>query len=299
MSATCVCGTPTPDAHLCVGCTKTLEHAITNIAHHWLDLDNVRAKLTRYGGQGGPHGDRLPIDPRFARYAWVEATNLLTGQPELQCWIPDGTALLDAVRNTITTWTRVTLDHWPAVIGPVCETPCLHVSCAIIRRSRPPADTITACCHYLRGWTGRMRVVEWAPEILDEMTHLELQLRALVDRPADRWYAGPCDQCQRDLYARTGAAEVTCRECDLVYDVAARRAWLLSAAEDQLVNATTLARAASWLGDLPLTAARVWKWAERNRIAVKGHEEVGGRMLPTYRVGDALAILAAESAKVG
>jgi hypothetical protein len=298
---TCPCGRPVQGATLCATCTTTLDQAIANIAAHWTDLDNVRAKLTRYGGQGG-RGDTLPIDPRFARYVWVDTRATLTttvallrfepcGDPDCKITalhahapeplsaVPDGTALLDAVQNTITTWVRVVHDHWP---------------------SRPlPIDRVPACCQWLLWYPSLIRCADFGPEILDELTHLELQLRGFVDRPADKWYAGRCDQCERDLYAKTGATTVTCRECDLEYDVEARRAWLLKAAEDYLVNATDLARAVSWLGGEPLTAQRVWQWAKRGRIAVKGHEMTGGRLLPMYRLGDALDLLAAETQKVG
>jgi hypothetical protein len=287
---TCPCGQQIHGATLCAHCTTTLEHAITNINAHWQDLDNVRAKLTRYGGQGGPHGDHLPIDPRFAQYAWIQVNG------EYTCTIPAGTALIDAVRNTITTWVRVVHDRWPVVTGPTCPLPCPHATCAIIRRSRPPADKISSCCNYLIRYVDRMRVAEWGPDILDELTHLEHQLRQFVDRPGDKWYAGPCDTCRRDLYARTGSPTVDCSECQLTYDVPARRTWLLEQAEDQLVNAATLSRAISWLGGQPLTEQRVRQWGHRGRITVKGHEPTGR---PLYRVGDALDLLATETQKAG
>lgn len=294
MNSTCPCGAPTHGAYLCGGCAKSLEIALGNISAYWQDLDNVRAKLTRYGGQDGRSMEkRLPIDTRFAGPYWVRSGD------EWVTRTPDGTALMDAVRNTVTTWVRLVLDAYPVITGPVCANPCLHISCSRVRRSRPPADNIPSCCSYLLGHADRARVVEWGPEMLDEMDDLETQLRRMVDRPADKWFAGPCDQCERDLYATTGAAEVACHECDLVYDVNARRAWLLQQAEDRLVNATMLARAVSWLGAMPLTAARVWKWAERERIVAKAHETQGGRVLPLYRIGDALDLLAADTQKAG
>jgi hypothetical protein len=283
-------------ATLCADCTTTLDRAIADLAAHWTDLDNVRAKLTRYGGQGGARGDHLPMDPRFARYVWVPVKDPDTDEIlEWQCWIPDGTALVDAVRNTITTWVRVVMDRWPVVTGPACALSCLHATCSVILRSRPPADTIPSCCNYLLRYVDRIRVADFGPEILDEITHLELQLRALVDRPADRWYAGACDGCRRDLYGKTGALEVTCRECDLTYDVAERRCWLLKKARDQLVNSADLSRAVSWFYGKPLSQDRIRQWAHRGRIEPRPAGQHG----PLYRVGDALDLLATESQKVG
>jgi hypothetical protein len=262
-------------ATLCTDCTTTLDRAIADLAAHWTDLDNVRAKLTRYGGQGGPRGDQLPMDPRFARYVWVPVKDPDTDEIlEWQCWIPDGTALVDAVQNTVTTWVRVVHDHWS---------------------KRPlPADDVVSCCRWLLWYPKLIRCADFGPEILDEITHLELRLRDFC-HPVAQWYVGPCDGCQRDMYARTGAAEVTCRECDLVYDVAARRTSLLEQARDQLVNAATLSRAVSWLGGLPLSQDRIRQWAHRKRIVARPAGQNG----PLYRVGDALDLLAVETQKVG
>jgi hypothetical protein len=271
---TCPCGRPIQGATLCADCTTTLDRAIADLAAHWTDLDNVRAKLTRYGGQGG-QGDTLPIDPRFARYLWVPVKDAVGQIVEWQCWVPDGTALVDAVQNTITTWVRVVHDHWPA--------------------RALPADDVAACCRWLLWYPKLIACVDWGPEILDEVCHLELQLRALVDRPADKWYAGPCDRCERDLYAKTGAAMVTCRECQLDYDVPARREWLLEKARGELVNAATLSRAVSWLGGLPLSQDRIRQWAHRNRIVARPAGQNG----PLYLVGDALDLLAVETQKAG
>lgn len=132
--------------------------------------------------------------------------------------------------------------------------------------------------------------------------------RSAVDRPADRWYAGPCWVCTHDLYAHVGRAVVTC-ECKASYDVQTRRDYLLTEAEDQLANAATIARAVSWLGAEPLTAARVRKWAERGRINAHAYDRCPNHMhavipprecracSPLYRVGDAIDLLAADTRK--
>jgi hypothetical protein len=130
--------------------------------------------------------------------------------------------------------------------------------------------------------------------------------RYAVDRPADRWYAGPCNAglkdealgvalCGVDLYAKTGARTVKCRNCEAEYDVQARRDWLLAAAEDQLADAATVGRAVSWLGADPLTPERVRQWAARDRLAVRA--TINGKA--HYRVCDAIDLLAASTARVG
>lgn len=301
MTQTCSCGRDHDGTgFICNPCSKALEIALGNVAAYWADLDTVKGRQTRYRAPSGARPNETPpvIDARFAALEWVtiidEASQWVTFEPR----IPAGTALVDAVRNTVATWTRLVMDGRPVIHGPM-HAACLHTSCSTIRRSRLPADNVSACCVYLLGHVDWIRGKDWAPQILDELDHLELQLQRIVDRPADRWYAGPCDGCERDLYAKVGAKMVDCDDCDRVYDIAVRRAALLVEAEDRLVNATELARAVSWLGTEPLNPMKVRVWAHRGRIVAKGHEERSGKILPLYRVGDALDLMATDTKKAG
>lgn len=125
------------------------------------------------------------------------------------------------------------------------------------------------------------------------------QAQRVIDRRADRWYAGPCGEpldddsgdCKAELYAKPGAPTVTCPGCGAQYDVGARRQWLLAAAEDQWAYATLIARAITALGQ-HVTPARIWKWNERNRIRVRSVDQRGR---PLYRIGDVLDLLAEEA----
>lgn len=279
MSNLCGCGQPARDSAICPTCHQTLQVALGNVSSYWADLDTVKGRQARYGATQGRTTERpLPVDLRFLG------------------WDADGTRLQDATKNTIATWARVVMEERATLAGPT-HPACLHVSCSVTRRSRPPRDDVVSVCRYLLGHADWIRTQHWAPDILDELCDLEAQLRRMVDRPVEKWFAGPCDGCERDLYAKVGSATVDCEDCDRVYDIAVRRAALLVEAEDHLANATELARAVSWLGSEPLTAARIWKWAERGRIAVKGHEEKRGKTNPLYRIGDALDLLATETTK--
>jgi hypothetical protein len=279
----CGCGRPADGAFICSSCTRALEIALGNISSYWADLDNVKGRLTRYGGMGGRPGAEkpLPVDARFL------------GAYE------DGSMLQEAVKNTVSTWTRIVMEERPALSGPV-HPACLHVTCSTVRRSWWPADTVSSCCRYLLGHAGWVRTKVWASEILDELDNLEAQLRRMVDRPADKWFAGPCEQCERDLYAKPGAALVVCVDCDLSYEVAARRDWLWQQAQETNATAAEISRAFSWLNGTPLTDTRIRKWVERKRLTVRGHIEVRGRTAPIYRIGDVAALLeSADRPKAG
>jgi hypothetical protein len=144
-------------------------------------------------------------------------------------------------------------------------------------------------------------------DAVHEITGIINRGKALIDRPADRWFAGPCEECGTGMFVVPNAPVATCRairgvdenddpvKCGFVVDVAQRRATLLLEAEDRLAKAADVARAVSWLGALPLTADRVRQWAVRDRIFAKGHD---GKS-PLYRIGDAIDILAGDTSKAG
>ena len=145
-----------------------------------------------------------------------------------------------------------------------------------------------------------------AASIERDVRRVVADLRRAVDRPADRWFMGPCDsdgcldehllvdddgrarvvQRPTELYANPGAEVVRCGRCRVEYDVAERRAYLLAAAEDQLAHAELIGRAAPALG-IEITPNAVRGYAHRGRIVEHG-TDLDGR--PLYRVGDVIAV---------
>ncbi len=143
--------------------------------------------------------------------------------------------------------------------------------------------------------------VDWLRCQTDSLEEFQALQRALdklervVDRPADRCYAGPCNnvdddglECGEQLYARPGAPRVTCRRCGAWYDVSARREWMVDAAQDVLAGAQLLAQALTNL-DVAVTAGRIYVWAHRGRLVKRGVDERGR---PLYRLGDVRDLLA-------
>ena len=184
--------------------------------------------------------------------------------------------------NTVSTWCRVLLEETPSLVPP--------------RKKDIPAH-----CRFLLLHVDRIRVAEWGAEAFDELTDLEQQLRRVCDRPAERFYVGPCGAggCAEDLYARSALGTVVCGVCGMEHDVPERRAWLLSEAEDRLETASVIARAVVVWGDSggkeEQMTDRIRTWGRRHRIVEHGHLTVGGRERALYRLGDILDLLAQDA----
>lgn len=131
-----------------------------------------------------------------------------------------------------------------------------------------------------------------AGECADEIGYARMTAQRAIDKPTPMVFAGPCDDCGKDLYAHPSAAEVACKnpDCDLVYPIEARRAWLLGKAADQLLTATEMSRALSGLLGAKLTAAKIRGLAHRGRLTQ--HPPLPRRPNdPVYSVGQLMRVL--------
>lgn len=250
----CRCGKPTRDhAYVCEDCLTQLSQALAEIP--WLldELENTRTRTRGidYRALGGAKSSEppLPIHPKAAEH-------------------------VAELHNILVAWVKF-----------CAEDGITHQSTTVAL----PRDNSMSMSRWLMWRVDGLGFVELGSDCVNEIVGNVRAGKRIIDRPAESWFAGPCDQCEEDLYAKAQTGAVQCRNCEKTYDIAERREWLLAEAEDRLANATEIARAVSWLGSLPLTPDRVWKWAERGRIVAHGHD---GRS-PLYRIGDAINLLAA------
>jgi hypothetical protein len=195
--------------------------------------------------------------------------------------------LAHALDNTIITWHNVIAEDNP------------HL--------RRTATTTEQAAAWLANVPTALATHEAARDMHDEITAIVGAVERMVDRRADRAYLGTCGewiddgdgefdchQCNGQLYARPNAPTVTCRVCGTRFDVANRRAWMLTDAEDQLLTAIDCARALAGLGNA-VSVDTIRTWSHRGRIAPHGHTTAGR---PLYRVGDVLDLMArAESTR--
>lgn len=158
------------------------------------------------------------------------------------------------------------------------------------RTGRPLVDSSStpAIARWLLGSTATMRTHPAAAELHDEITDALARGWRVVDRPAPRHFAGPCDHCDADLYARPNAAELRCTECGTTYNATDRRAWLLDQARDQLATPSTIARALPGLLGRSVTPAMIRGYAHRGRLAPRPADAAGRNR---YRVGDVIDLV--------
>lgn len=145
---------------------------------------------------------------------------------------------------------------------------------------------------------------------LDELTAALRNARHAIDAPARRLYAGRCTalvpdedglaaECGTDLLAAPGSAVVECRACGTPWPLAERRSWLLERAEDMLLPAAEIARAADGLG-LRLSVDTLRSWVRRRQLVGRGRVPLSdGRTAEPYRVGDVLDFVHAAAARRG
>lgn len=161
---------------------------------------------------------------------------------------------------------RITDRHGPLIAGPVCPDHGKHELA------------------YVAGFLAEQ--VDWirhrpdADRLLRSIVDNCAQLVAVVDRPADRWYAGTCDECGEALWPAAGVSTIRC-DCGAEYDADERRTTMVEQLEEVWLGPDHCAHALSMLS-IPTNASTIRTWAERGRLAPHP-DSLPGR--PRYRVG--------------
>ena len=164
-----------------------------------------------------------------------------------------------------------------------------------------PPRRLALLAAWLRPRVGWLRYHPDGAEAHREILDAVRAARRIIDRPADRLYAGPCD-CGEDLYAKLSAAYVECHstthEHPIVWPVEDRRRWLLTSAEDVLATSGEISRALTRMNQ-PLTPEAIRGYVARGRLAAKGERtDPGRKAVPLYRLGDVLDILTRQAERV-
>ena len=250
MTTLCVCGAPTSeDAYLCSTCVDDIGRALTDVAELSDELDLSLSKQRRFVIE--PSGSAGTVSPLPFDVGASRAIHEL--------------------RAELVGLVRVCVDHHVASRDYI---------------DADPDDTLPSISRWLLWRVDGMAAQPWAADVL-RLVRIVEHCTKVIDRPADRTFAGPCDACGQDLYVEPGRPDVICFDCGLAYDLAARRAWLLSVVNDRLATAIEIARALTSLS-MPVNAERVRQWKHRGRLVERAHDRRGR---PLFRVGDVVDLL--------
>ena len=268
----CACSRPSPDATLCAHCGHLLRKTLGEVSeYHGLgwDLDlalSRQVRIERPTGVADPDPElRQPGTLRPTPSPYDHAASLAAR----------------ALHNTLATWARVIIDETGA---------------------ESPADSIPVIAGWLRVRSGWLRHHPAGAEALDGIQDAVRAARRAVDRPAERLYAGPCQECGTDLYARIDATFVTCPACEEAWNVGELREWLLDSAQDVLATATEISRALTRYAS-PVTPSAIRGYVHRGQLVPHGSRAEGHREVALYRLGDVVDCVtraaAARSERIG
>jgi hypothetical protein len=176
----------------------------------------------------------------------------------------NGSEVLYVLRNTLVGWVRVAVEEDGA------ET---------------PADDLDSLAAFLLSRLGWLRTHKAGAEAVEEIAYAVGQVRRVIDRPADLWFAGYCE-CQTALYIRPHAIGAVCKACGQEWAVEERLDHLRGMLEDRLGTPAEISGLSRNLFGEMVTTAMIRGYAYRGSIAGHGEIEERGRRVETYRMGD-------------
>lgn len=249
-----VCTRPAPDVNLCGGCLDTLKGELRAVPWLTAQLEVTLTRQSRAGDRNGPRSAERPLP-----FDWDASVDLESLRDGLAHWCRD-----------IAQRRHVTLD-----------TP----------------HTPTGYARWLLRWPTEIAAHPDAGELHGDTLALTKAARRTIDRHPDLRYLGPCDQCGADLYAPVHAEVVDCHgehdngePCEAVYDIPARRAWLLEQAVDQLRTARQLAYELPWITGITINAKLIGMWAVRGKLTRYLPHAKDPDQATRFRVGEVIEV---------
>ena len=255
MSHVCdVCSRPAPDTSICYPCEHELTAEVRSVSEARglaWDLDLAISKQNVFRTSSGVSGG--------------------SDEPPIP---------MDERASAVSRALCRALDRWAGVVRR--ETGLTAPS------STPNLAELASWLHPRLGW---LRHHADAAEAHREITTAVRMARRTVDRPADRHYAGPCDVCGADVYAREGASYVACQspvhDEPVIWPAHERREWLLEAAMDVLATAPVIAAALTAL-DRPVTVHSIRGLKRRGKLTPRWLNDAGHEL---YLVKDVTVAL--------
>ena len=150
-----------------------------------------------------------------------------------------------------------------------------------------PADDLKAIARWLLRRMTTIAGHAAGGDLVEEVLQHRASALWVIDRPAERVYAGPCE-CGADLYAKPSSPEATCRECNGTYEVEAMQEWMRAQVAERLVTAREASGLLSRFG-YETKQKTIDTWNQRKKVMERGHDTKGVRL---YLFGDLLTLAA-------
>lgn len=286
----CDCGRPT-NRVVCLDCTATTRRNLATIHDHIVPGPTEQRTTTVMGVNGQPIG--------------TKATTVKTGPDRL---IPGLATDLDTAITRDTRFTtnpggrRTRGNDEPLPLNLNASDARQDLTITLARAAAYTADarcephpvyTLYALAEYLEHQLDWIATQDAGRDCFDAINGAIHKAHRVIDRPADRAYAGPCDvhACDGELYAWDGSTQAKCTVCRTTVTLDDRRNDLLDQAHDLLLGATDIARLLRGLGE-PVDARHIRVWASRGRLINRGAVAD-----PRYRVGDVLVLVEQASTR--
>lgn len=120
-----------------------------------------------------------------------------------------------------------------------------------------------------------LRRAPWAAKAVAGLGRAVKNAYRVIDRMQERTYLGTClyeedgATCHAELWAREGASQVTCSQCEVTHPVAERRDWLMARAAPMVVTAKEAAVYIGEVGTLVVSETSIRNWVGRGKIPLR------------------------------
>lgn len=276
----CNCGRPTrDDAYVCDEDLSELAIALGNVPAvvEELTITLGREKGIDYAADSA-HGKTVPLAKKDVDDDGDKGADARTSL----AYHHGASEALAQLRQTLTTWARF------------CDEEGIrHQS---TKNGLPEPDegiriSLQALSRWLLWRVDGLGFSDLGCDAVSDITRAVGRCVMVIDRPAERVYAGPCE-CGRDLYAKPSAKVTKCPACEREWNVEEMRDWMRSNVMGRLVTAH---EGAVLLGkfELPVAQKTIDSWHERKRIVDHGRNSAGKLL---YLIDDLFQLAAKRAA---
>jgi hypothetical protein len=209
---------------------------------------------------------------------------------------------LDEAHNMITTRARMLVDDRPGFVRPLTFADAVLTGDLPDQMADDQAWVMRWLCWVLDERLTTIATLDWAGDLVRDLSEHEQILRQLAERVAPGWYAGACRNCDEPTYVIQGFTWVTCNSCGATTYARDHLDVVLSEARGWVAPPRRMAEAIVALVDTEASVQRlddrIRQWGKRGKLVVhRAVDEDGDEVGPKrYWFGEVLDRLITEGA---